>query len=210
MFGKTIHTAKTAVERKLKELRTKYADDVPDLEVIEDIKEYKRSLRIFKYFEDQEKLALEEEYEAIVDAMLRSRGKPKPNHEQLEEAKLAKRPVVFSKQKRLPSRHSKCPDQKRCGFCGGNSPTAEEQKAAAARIYDAPIPSIRKIDLDDDTDDEDCSNNKKKEESSPSKKRRTSTRSADLMQRVQATRRALRELQNALAFVEEYIAGASG
>jgi len=209
MFGPTIHTAKAAVERKLKELRNKYADDVPDLEVIEDIKEYKRSLRIFKYFEDQEKLALEEEYEAIVDAMRRSRGKPKPNHEQLEEAKLAKRPVVFSKQKRLPSRHSKCPDQKQCGFCAGNSPTAEEQKAAAARVYDAPIPGIRKIDLDDDTDDEDDDNNKN-ESSSSSKKRRTSTRSADLMQRVQATRRALRELQNALAFVEEYIAGASG
>ena len=177
-----------------------HPDDVEDVEVIEDIKEYKRSLRVFKYFEDQEKLALEEEYEEVVAAWRRQgAGRRKPNHEQVEEANLLHRPLVFSQIRRIPTRHSQC--TKPCGLC--RTPVA----APAGVIgVDALVPIIRKIDIDED--DEDADDGQIQMRNCTAKpKGRVSTRSADLTLKVQMTRSQLRELQHSLTFVDEYAAG---
>jgi hypothetical protein len=200
-FGTSLDTAQAAIERKLRELCQKYpANMVPDFEVTEDIKAYRRSLRVFKDFEDQEKLALEEEYEEVVEAWRRrGGGRRKPNHEKVEEANLAHRPLVFSQHRRIPARHSQCTQP--CGLCHAAPPPPPLESL---------VPGMRRIDIDID----DCrptthrstttTISTKQQQSAPA---RVSTRSADVTLKVQWTRRHLGELQHSLTFVDEYAAG---
>lgn len=205
-FGRSLVSAKLAIDRKIKTFEKKCADDIEDLEVVADLQEYKRSLRSFSVYEDREKLALVHEKQEDMEAMLRRAGKRSKhntcNHEQLETAKLIKRPMVFSHRVRMISRNNTCSQGPHCRLCGDNA-----EKQAIGPTYHALIPHIRQIDIDidSDVDADSCT------ESSKPKRRRTRLPKHVVapVDTAKATLMALAELKHSIAFIEEYTSSAS-
>lgn len=208
-FGKTLTSVKAAVDRKIKTLEKKCAEDIEDLEVVADLREYKRSLRSFSVYEDREKLALAQEKQEDMESWCRKAASKriKSNTDNTGQRELSSRKIVFLDKARLPSRNNKCVVGPQCGLCCG---VAEKQTtASSASAYRALIPSIREIDLD--AVDESCDDSSYSDEPEPKRCRsmngHPSSKEAfgdGVMDNTKATLMALLELKHSIAFVEDY------
>jgi hypothetical protein len=188
-FGPTIESAVEAIENQLaimKEQKRKYPsryrelDKVDDLEVVADLRDYKKSLRSFPIHEAQEKLALEkerQEYERLTASLQHQHTRKKMNDMQLEWLQLAQRNIVLSSAAAArihrSSRTNKCPmsNPEQCTLCNtcpenlqkfNNNNTSKNDKTTTNPIpYNAPVPRVRNIEILDDEEndnDDECHN----------------------------------------------------
>lgn len=229
-FGPTIESAMKAIETQLAYLKeqkqkypSRYRDFVEDVEVVADLRDYKKSLRSFSIHEAQEKLALEKERQEYERLAFQQQRK-KMTDMQLEWLQLAERKIVFrNAMMHLSTRKNKCPMSipEQCTLCcryavPENVQNTTSSRAATTISYDAPIPRIRHIEtMDEDDkchDDEHDPNheknrnkrNWKKSESSSSKKNKNknvTTRLEEQRKRFQATEIALMQLFHSLEFI---------
>lgn len=198
-FGKSLACAHSVVDQKIEVLEKICDDEVEDLEILADSREYKRSLRSFSAFEDQEKLASiseEEDYVDFVDIKTR-RGNGKDTSKLF---RLTNRPIIFSKSQRVSCRNTACSEGSNCGICGKHT-----EKQSHSSTYYALTPWVCPFDIDaeDDADLEEVSDGV-----SPPR-RFTRHRNSVVQERVdkgiaKATLMALTELKHSISFIEEY------
>jgi hypothetical protein len=192
-WGRSLLSAMAAIDRKIGALVSKYGKDIEDAEVTADRREFKRSLRTFAVFEDQEKLALVHEqldYEEGFHIEASKSGKAS-NLEVTELAELIHRPIIFSTTTRISARHKACSEGAHCCLCGHGV-----KSQAAVDGYNALTPFIRPFDIN--ADEGDMEHRAMHRRSSVGEKRCKQDDTAE------ATIMALSEMKHSINFVEEY------
>jgi hypothetical protein len=198
-FGRTLHSAYAAVDRMLREMLKQVPEDIVDLDILADTREYKRSLRFFSIYEDREKLALVHEAQEDMETRGRMEVHSKANQlladkERSELHVLGNRPVFFRSSCFLSRRcNIQCRSGPNCCVCGSGR-LLESTVAPTASDY-TPIPMIEPVDIDNESDTDVSF-------ALPTKKRRRTSIQRNNV--VRATIDALTELKYSLQFVEQY------
>lgn len=188
-FGNTLRSAKTSISKAILVL-SKSLPEAEDADVLEEQKEFRRSMRQMRRFEDQEKLSLQndalESYERAVNSAqkLRRTGKQKVKAMEAAMRVFCDEPVRYSKSRRLNERHvCECLVPSRCVICS----TIDFTPA----WFHSQTPKIRRVDLFDLKDENDADGGKETQEVS------------DLQPVMENSVVALKNLLHSLEFVEE-------
>jgi hypothetical protein len=192
-WGRSLSSAMAAINRKIGALVSKYGEDMEDAEVAADRREFKRSLRTFAVFEDQEKLALVHERQDYEEGFHIEASKSKASNLEVNElAELIHRPIIFSTTMRISARHNACSEGADCGLCGHGVKTQ-----AAIAGYNALTPFIRPFDINADQGDVEHRGMHRRRSSIGGKRcKQDDTAEATVM--------ALSEMKHSINFVEEY------